>query len=228
MARPRLLFIDNDRDVIAELTTLLTAQGFHVESCDDAARSLDRIANECFDLILLELVLPRQNGLQICQAIRQRNLVTPVVILTGRQEVKYKVRALECGADDYITKPFEPRELVARLKRLVRRSQDAILTPRSYRGHTLSVDFLEAHVRRGGQTIKLTEREIRILRYLIYQRGAVVSRSQLLTEIWGYSSAALSRTVDTHIALLRQKVETDPHHPRVILTVHGSGYRFND
>jgi two-component system alkaline phosphatase synthesis response regulator PhoP len=209
------------------LTDRLTAEGYFVEHATDAASALERATSESFDAILLDVMLPGGNGFDICRAIRQRGLATPILMLTARGQVVDRVVGLKLGADDYLVKPFEMAELLARIEALLRRAPARTgVSPEGFRFGDVAVDFRRAEVTRGGRALELSAREFKLLRYFIEHRGATLSRDELLNEVWGYDAMPSTRTVDVHVAWLRQKLEENPRHPVHILTVHGMGYKF--
>ncbi len=173
-------------------------------------------------------MLPRRNGLDVCRDLRQRGITTPIIMLTARAQVFDKVVGLKIGADDYLTKPFEIIELLARIEALHRRAPVATpaLPPEVYQFGVVKIDFRRAEVERDGEAVELSAREFKLLRFLIEHRGDLITRDILLNEVWGYDAMPSTRTVDVHIAGLRQKLEPNPRHPQFILTVHGLGYKF--
>jgi two-component system, OmpR family, alkaline phosphatase synthesis response regulator PhoP len=224
---PRLLLVEDEAGLRLTLSDRLTSEGYAVDTADDGAVGLDRAATGTYDLIVLDVMLPRMSGLDICREVRRRGVTTPILMLTARGQVVDKVVGLKLGADDYLTKPFEAIELMARLEALLRRRPSA---PQSggeaYRFGDIVVDVRRAEVTRGGQPVDLSAREFKLLRHFIEHRGATLSRDELLTEVWGYDEMPLTRTVDVHVAGLRQKIERNPKSPEYILTVHGLGYKF--
>lgn len=212
------------------LTDRLTAEGYEVESATDAAEGLKRAIGAGFDLLLLDVMLPGGNGLDICKTVRQRGIQTPILMLTARGQVVDRVVGLKLGADDYLVKPFEMAELLARIEALLRRSTasaaGAAVVTETFRFGDVSIDFRRAEVTKGGRALELSAREFKLLRYFVEHRGAALSRDELLNEVWGYDAMPSTRTVDVHIAWLRQKVEDNPRHPQYILTIHGLGYKF--
>lgn len=226
---PRILLVEDEPGLQLTLSDRLRREGYIVESATDGQTGLDKAATGEFDLVLLDVMLPRKNGFDVLRDLRQRGLETPVIMLTARGQVVDTVVGLKLGADDYLSKPFEMMELLARIEaRLRRRSTPPASTPVSegYQFGEVRVDFRSAEVFRGGKTIDLSAREYQLLRYLIEHRNDVISRDQLLNEVWGYNAMPSTRTVDVHVAWLRQKIEPNPRHPQFLLTVHGLGYRF--
>ena len=181
-----------------------------------------------FDLIILDVMLPSKNGFDVCRHLRKNGVNTPILMLTARTELNNKVQGFKAGGDDYLTKPFDTPELQARVEALLRRAPAAARTElKTYEFDGIHVDFLKGRVTKRGKATDLGERECRLLRYLVERKGAVLSRDELLQEVWGYKSIPLTRTVDVHVAWLRQKIEDDPKNPQYIVTVHGQGYRFS-
>jgi two-component system alkaline phosphatase synthesis response regulator PhoP len=203
-----------------------------VEAAGDGVAGLERASAERFDLILLDVMLPRKNGLDVCRDLRQRGVSTPVLMLTARGQTVDKVLGLKLGADDYLTKPFEMMELLARIEALLRRAQGAAQSAASstqvstYQFGAVEVNFRTARIVKDGKPVTLSAREFQLLKYFIEHRGATLSREELLNEVWGYESMPSTRTVDVHVAWLRQKLEANPKYPEHILTLHGLGYRF--
>jgi len=177
------------------------------------------------DLILLDIMMPRISGWDVCRELRKRGINTPIIMLTARGQEVDTVLGLELGADDYVTKPFSVRELLARVRAVLRRP-GVRSEIESYSFGSVRIDFKQRLVFKGKREVKLTRKEFEIMKYFIAHRGEALSREQMLDEIWGYEQFPTTRTVDTHILKLRQKLEDDPEHPRFILTVHGSGYKF--
>ena len=227
MTVPRVLVVEDEAGLRLTLTDRLVSEGYAVETADDGAVGLERATREPYDLIVLDVMLPRMNGFDVCREVRQRGVTTPILMLTARGQVVDKVVGLKLGADDYLTKPFETIELMARLEALLRRRPSR---PQAggdiYRFGDVVVDFRRAEVTRDGHAIDLSAREFKLLRHFIEHRGATLSRDELLSEVWGYDEMPLTRTVDVHVAGLRQKVESNPKSPEYILTIHGLGYKF--
>jgi two-component system alkaline phosphatase synthesis response regulator PhoP len=227
---PRLLLVEDEVGLVMTLTDRLESEGFAVESARDAKSGLQRATEEQFDMILLDVMLPGGSGLDICRAIRQKGIQTPVLMLTARGQVVDRVVGLKLGADDYLVKPFEMAELLARIEAISRRMRP---TPsptisETFQSGDLHMDFRRAEVSKNGTLVGLSAREYKLLRYFVEHRGATLSRDELLNEVWGYNAMPSTRTVDVHVAWLRQKIEDSPRHPKYILTVHGLGYKFAD
>lgn len=224
----RVLLVEDEEGLILTLTDRLESEGFEVASASDGQAGFDEAISQSFDLILLDVMLPKKNGYDVCRDIRQKGIATPILMLTAKGETIDKVLGLKLGADDYLTKPFEVIELLARIEALLRRapahsngkSHDA------FRFGDVTVDFKRADVLKSDLTVELSAMEFKLLQYLIENRGVVHSRDHLLDQVWGYDAMPSTRTVDVHIAWLRQKLEANPKHPRYIQTVHGLGYKF--
>jgi two-component system alkaline phosphatase synthesis response regulator PhoP len=226
----RILLVEDEPGLLMTLTDRLVSEGFAVETATDGEAGLQRALAETFDLIILDVGLPRKNGFDVCRDLRQRSIGVPIIMLTARGQVVDKVVGLKIGADDYVTKPFEMMELLARIEALLRRVPPlpgaAGEAADVFNFGMIHADFRRAEVTREGERIELSAREFKLLRYLIEHRGATISRDELLNEVWGYNAMPSTRTVDVHIAWLRQKLEPNPHYPQFILTIHGLGYKF--
>lgn len=210
------------------VTDLLTSEGFEVHSATDGPSGLARALEEKFDLIVLDVMLPGKNGFEVCRELRQQGRDVAVLMLTAKTQVVDRVVGLKLGADDYLTKPFHPAELVARVEALLRRVKHDNLAPvRTFSFGNVEVDFEKGDVKKGGVPVSLAGKELQLLQYLVERRGKVVSREELLENVWEYQSAVSSRTIDVHVAWLRQKLEDNPQSPRHIFTVRGVGYRFS-
>jgi len=222
-----ILIIEDEPGLRQSLIDCLAARRYRVNSTRDGKDGLQIATDDQFDLIILDIMLPSMNGLDICGHLRQRNIHTPILMLTARGTLTDKVAGLREGADDYVTKPFEMEELLARIEALLRRSLTASRAQHDvYELQGIRIDFKNSRIVRDGRMTDLSEREARLLRYFLEHRGEVLTRQELLHAVWGYNFAPLSRTVDVHVAWLRQKLENDPRDPRLILTVHRQGYRF--
>jgi len=224
---PRLLLVEDEPGLVLTLTDRLEAEGYEVTSATDGQTALDRITAGAFDAILLDVMLPGRDGFDVCRTARQRGVTTPVLMLTARGQVIDRVAGLKLGADDYLTKPFEMAELLARVEALLRRvPPGAAGGIDQYRFGDVQVDIRRAEVRKGPLPIEVSALEFKLLKYFIEHRGATLSRDELLNEVWGYEAMPSTRTVDVHVSWLRQKLEDTPKHPQFILTVHGLGYKF--
>ena len=222
----RILIVEDEPGIVLTLTDRLAGEGYSVEAAADGESGLERASREAFDLVLLDLMLPRMSGFDVCRELRRRGIETPVIMLTARGQVVDKVVGLKLGADDYVTKPFDMSELLARMEAHLRRAQSAPHPAEGYAFGDIRVDFRKAEATREGQAIELSAREFQLLRYFLEHRGATLTREELLNEVWGYNAMPSTRTVDVHVAWLRQKLEDNPRHPQYILTVHGLGYKF--
>lgn len=222
-----ILVVEDEEGLRMTLSDRLESDGYTVECASDGQEGYRKAASAAFDLIILDVGLPRRNGFDVCRDIRQAGLITPILMLTARGQTVDKVLGLKIGADDYVTKPFEMMELLARVEALLRRAP--IRLPSQGGVHQfgpLRVDLRGTEVTRNGEPINISAREFQLLRYFVEHAGATISRSELLKEVWGYSAETFTRTVDVHIVSLRQKIENDPKHPKLILTVPGLGYKF--
>ena len=222
----RILLVEDEPGLVLTLTDRLTREGYEVESSADGESALERATTDNFDLILLDVMLPRVGGFDVLRELRKRGRETPVIMLTARGQVVDKVVGLKLGADDYVTKPFEMVELLARIEAKLRRAPLVIPAAEGYQFGDIRVDFRRAEVTRAGNPLELSAREFQLLKYFIEHRGATLTRDELLNEVWGYNEMPSTRTVDVHVAWLRQKIEPNPRHPQFVLTVHGMGYKF--
>jgi two-component system, OmpR family, alkaline phosphatase synthesis response regulator PhoP len=230
MTDRRILLVEDEPGLVMTLGDRLRSEGYQVESAADGQSGLDQASNTAFDLIILDIMLPRKNGLDVCRDLRQRGIATPILMLTARGQTVDKVVGLKIGADDYLTKPFEMMELLARVEVLLRRAAhhaSAAASGEVYQFGSIRVDLRRTEVHRHGKPVALSAKEFQLLRYLLEHRGTTVSRETLLSEVWGYGGVTSSRTVDVHVAWLRQKLEEDSHQPQWILTVHGLGYKLS-
>jgi len=210
------------------LNDRLHSEGYDVETAADGDEAVHLANARPFDLVILDLMLPKKSGLDVCRDLRQRGFHIPIMVLTARDQVIDKVVGLKLGADDYVTKPFDMMELLARIEALLRRSGGPQPSASAaYQFGRVRVDFRSTEVFLGEEKVQLSAREFQLLKYFIEHRGETLSRERLLNEVWGYNSAPQTRTVDVHIVWLRQKLEDDPKNPRWIATVHGMGYKFN-
>lgn len=224
--RERLLLIEDEPGLVLTLTDRLSKEGYSVDSATDGQSGFEMASSGAHDLIILDVMLPLKSGTDVCRDLRQAGHSVPILMLTARGQVLDKVLGLKLGADDYLTKPFDTLELLARVEALLRR-RTAPAAAKVLRAGPLRIDLRSTSVRRGDQIIALSAREFQLLRYLVEHRGETVSRETLLKEVWGYDATPETRTVDVHVAWLRQKVEQNPKLPQLILTVQGFGYRFD-
>jgi two-component system alkaline phosphatase synthesis response regulator PhoP len=222
-----ILLVEDEPGLVLTLSDRLRSEGYTVEAILDGAAAVERATRDPFGLIILDVMLPGKSGFEVCQELRERGFTTPILMLTARTQVTDKVKGLKIGADDYLTKPFEMAELLARVEALLRRgSRSGNEGPDFYEFGPLRVDMRHSEVFRDGAPAALSTKEFQLLRYLIEHRGKTLTRDELLKDVWGYSSAPSTRTVDVHVAWLRQKLENDPKQPKYIITVHGQGYKF--
>ena len=224
----RLLLVEDEPGLVLTLTDRLISEGYEVVAAPDGETALDLVGKQDFSLILLDVMLPGKNGFDVCRDMRQKGITTPVLMLTARSQVVDKVVGLKLGADDYLTKPFEMMELLARVEALLRRTPvaDQKDVSESYSFGSVRVEFRSTEVTKDGEPIELSALEFKLLKYFIENRGATISRDELLDKVWGYDAMPYSRTVDVHVSWLRQKLEPNPGHPEFILTVHRQGYKF--
>lgn len=222
----KILIIEDEPNMVIGIRDSLEYEGFQVIAAYDGLEGSDKALDERPDLILLDVMLPGKSGLDVCRELRARGVDVPIIMLTARSQEIDKVVGLEVGADDYVTKPFSIRELLARIRAHLRRASRQTVDVESFTAGSLELDLRKYRAWKNGELLELTAREFEILRYLIRHRGEVVTRDQLLDEVWGYSNNPISRTIDNHIAKLRQKIEDNPAEPRLIVTVHRLGYRF--
>jgi len=223
----RILLVEDEAALRMTLSDRLESEGYQVECATDGQQGYETGLNSNNDLVILDIMLPRKNGFDVCRDLRKAGLVVPILMLTARGQVVDKVLGLKIGADDYLTKPFEMMELMARVEALLRRAP--VSFPEQNGVHEfgrLRVDLRGTSVSRGGKIVPLSAREFQLLRYFVEHRGTTLSRDVLLKDVWGYNADAFTRTVDVHVASLRQKIEDDPKQPSLIITVLGLGYKF--
>jgi DNA-binding response OmpR family regulator len=223
----KILIVEDEPAMQMGLKDNLEFDGYEVDVASDGPGGLEKIMTSDFDLVLLDVMLPGMSGFEVCKRVRSKGKSTPIILLTARGEEIDRVLGLELGADDYVTKPFSVRELLARIKAILRRSGDH--PSESKNDHVklgkLDIDFLNFQASSDGQDVKMSHKEFEVLKYLYENRNELVSRYDLLENVWGYNDSITTRTVDNFILRIRQKIEKDPANPQIILTVHGSGYR---
>jgi two-component system alkaline phosphatase synthesis response regulator PhoP len=225
--RKRILLVEDEPGLRLTLSDRLASEGYVVEAAGNGSAARARLSTEPFDLVVLDVMLPDTSGFEVCRELRRRGLEMPVLMLTARGELADRVEGLRLGADDYLVKPFAMAELLARVEARLRRDGAPPPDPSAaYRFGDVEVDLGRSAVQRAGAPVALSAKEFQLLRHLIRQKGATLSREELLAEVWGYDEAPTTRTVDVHVAWLRRKLEPSPRRPRHILTVHGRGYRF--
>jgi two-component system alkaline phosphatase synthesis response regulator PhoP len=221
-----ILLVEDEEDLRTTLSDRLYDEGYVVHCAANGDEGFDQATCLPFDLILLDIMLPRRSGLDICRDIRKAGLATPILMLTARSETVDKVVGLKLGADDYLTKPFETVELLARIEALLRRMPARAARKETFEFGFLCVDLRATQVTRRGTPVYLSAREFQLLRYFIEHSGVTLSRGEILKEVWNYDASTFTRTVDVHVASLRQKLEEDPKQPQLIFTVTGLGYKF--
>lgn len=223
-----LLLIEDDAALSLLIEDRLRAEGYIVDVAGDGTAGYNLARSRSFDMIILDLMLPGMSGLEVCKNLRAEDIKTPILMLTALGQVSDKVVGLKLGADDYLTKPFEMIELVARVEALLRRPQTFVGAQgtKSYDFGKVHVDLVKMEVTNDAEPIELTAKEFQLLAYLIENRGKLLTREVIMNDVWGYETAVNSRTVDTHVAWLRQKLEVNPKHPQYIATYRGLGYKF--
>jgi DNA-binding response OmpR family regulator len=222
----KVLVIEDDAAILRGLADNLVHEGYEVFTATTGEVGYDLQKTHKPDLIILDLMLPRMSGLELCRKLRGEGVQMPILMLTARSEESDRVIGLDLGADDYVTKPFSLRELMARVRALLRRIQSSSELPDDLQFEGVEIDFRRYVARRHGKPVDMTRKEFATLRLLVARAGQVVTREELLNEVWGYEAYPVSRTVDNHIAALRAKLENDPSRPSHIKTVHGVGYKF--
>jgi two-component system, OmpR family, alkaline phosphatase synthesis response regulator PhoP len=221
----KILVVEDEEAIRMTLGDRLQSEGYTVDLAVDGQQGFQKATQSDFDLIILDIMMPKKNGFDVCRDIRMAGVVIPILMLTARGQVVDKVLGLKIGADDYVTKPFDAMELMARIEALLRRSSAPMQSDVHAFG-TLRIDLRGTSVTRDGQVVPLSAREFQLLRYLVEHAGTTLSRDVLLKEVWAYSTEAFTRTVDVHVASLRHKLEVDPRKPSLIITVPGLGYKF--
>ena len=223
----RILIIEDDAAILRGLKDNLEYESYEVLTAADGEEGYYLIKEKKPDLIILDLMLPKMNGYELCRKVRNEGVTTPILMLTARSEEMDRVHGLDLGADDYVTKPFSVPELLARIRAIIRRIQKAKTgdLPSNLHFGEVSVDFKCFEARKGDKVLEMSRKEFGILRLLAARAGEVITRDELLDEVWGYDQYPTTRTVDNHVALLRTKLEDDPSKPRHLITVHGVGYK---
>lgn len=221
-----ILVVEDDPAILRGLADNLKFESHDVLTATDGELAYRLIREKHPDLIILDLMLPRLSGYEVCRKVRSEGLTTPIVMLTARGDEADKVLGLDLGADDYVSKPFSVRELLARVRAILRRAQPPASAPDELRFDDVVVDFRRYEARKGDRVLDMTRKEFGVLRFLAARAGAVVTRDELLNEVWGYEATPTTRTVDNHIASLRAKLEATPSQPHHLLTIHGVGYKW--
>ena len=224
----KILIIEDEPDMVLGLKDNFEFEGYEVLTASDGMAGLERARSQKPDAIILDIMLPKLSGLEVCKALRSEGFTAPIVMLTARGQEIDKVVGLELGADDYVTKPFSIRELLARVRAILRRTDGTKKRLSRYRFSDVELDFEAYRAKKAGEALDLSPREFELLRYLIERKGDTVTRDKLLEDVWGYESYPSTRTVDTHLAKLRAKIGDSGSEPRWILTIHGVGYKFVD
>jgi two-component system alkaline phosphatase synthesis response regulator PhoP len=224
----KILIVEDEPDMVLGLKDNFEFEGYEVLTAADGATALERARSQKPDLVVLDIMLPKLSGLEVCKTLRGEGFESPIIMLTARGQEIDKVVGLELGADDYVTKPFSIRELLARVRAILRRTQGKKQRLARYHFADVELDFEAYRAKRAGASLEMSPREFELLRYLIERKGETVTRDQLLEDVWGYESYPSTRTVDTHIAKLRAKIGDSGSEPRWILTIHGVGYKFVD
>ena len=222
----KILIVEDEPNMIAGLRDNFEYEGYEVISAPDGVAGLERALNEAPDLVILDVMMPRMSGLEVCKQLKSKRPSLPIIMLTARGQEVDKVVGLELGADDYVTKPFSIRELLARVKAVLRRTRSLPKEQDRYSFGDVDVNLRSCQVSRKGKAMDFSSKEFELLKYFLCHPGETLSRDRLLEEVWGYDRFPTTRTVDAHIVRLRQKVEPKPEEPRFILTVHGTGYKF--
>ncbi|HEX7959449.1 MAG TPA: response regulator transcription factor [Terriglobales bacterium] len=222
----KILIVEDEPNMVAGLRDNFEFEGYEVLSAYNGVEGLERALAESPDLVVLDVMMPKMSGLDVCKQLKAKRPSIPIIMLTARGQEVDKVVGLELGADDYVTKPFSIRELIARVKAVLRRSRTLPKEHDRYLFGDADVNLHTCQVTRGGRDIELSAMEFELLKYFISHAGEVLTRDRLLEEVWGYDSYPSTRTVDAHLVRLRQKLEPDPEQPHFFLTVHGMGYRF--
>jgi DNA-binding response OmpR family regulator len=223
----KILLVEDDPAIRLAIAESLAAENYTVDEVNNATEAFKKVTNENYDLILLDLILPDMDGIELCKKLRDEDIRVPIIMVTSRKDEIDKIIGLEIGADDYITKPFSMRELLARMKALLRRVSFDIGKLSKYSFGNISVDFKKFEALKNGKLIKLSATEYRVLHYFIQHEGEVISRDRFLDDVWGYDSFPTTRTVDNFILSLRKKIEDNPSEPKHLITVHKIGYKFS-
>lgn len=224
----RILLVEDEPGLVLTLSDLLGGEGYEVESALDGPTGLAKAASGGFDLMILDVMLPGKNGMEVCREVRRQGKDIAILMLTAKTQLTDRVAGLKLGADDYLTKPFEPPELLARIEALLRRvKREKPERVERFQFGDVNIDFETGEASKGAARLNLAGKELDLLRYLIHRRGSVVSREELLESVWEYQPGVSSRTIDVHVAWLRQKLEDNPQTPKHIHTVRGVGYRFS-
>jgi DNA-binding response OmpR family regulator len=222
----KILIVEDEESILLPLEDNLRLEGYDVATAADGSAGLSMAADGGYDLIILDIMLPKMDGFEVCRRLRQDRVTTPILMLTAKSQEIDKVLGLELGADDYVTKPFSSREILARIKAILRRAKEPSQDSENVRFGDIDLDFVKYEARKGGRPVPLTALEFALLRFLVLNKGRVVHRNEILDRVWGKDVFVDPRTVDKHISLLRKKFEEDPQDPKYLLGVRGVGYKF--
>jgi DNA-binding response OmpR family regulator len=222
----KILIIEDEESILMPLEDNLKLEGYEVASAKDGQQGLAMATGQPYDLIILDIMLPKMDGFEVCRQLRQDRVMTPILMLTAKSQEVDKVLGLELGADDYMTKPFSSRELLARIKAILRRASEPLRGVDAFRFGDIELDFISYEAKKGGRPVPLTALEFSLLHFLVQNRGRVVDRNEILDTVWGKEVYVDPRTIDKHVSLLRRKFEDDPQNPKYILGVRGVGYKF--
>jgi two-component system, OmpR family, alkaline phosphatase synthesis response regulator PhoP len=224
---PRILIVEDEPGLVLTISDLLTAEGYEVAAATDGASGLAMAIEQRFSVIILDVMLPKKTGFDVCRELRQKGVDSAILMLTAKTQVVNRVVGLKLGADDYLGKPFEPTELLARIEALLRRvHKERRIAVRTFCFEDVEIDFERSEILKGGQRVEVAAKELLLLRYLVDHRDRVVPREEILQKVWQYDSQVTSRTVDVHVSWLRQKLD-NPQNPKHIQTIRGKGYRFS-
>jgi DNA-binding response OmpR family regulator len=222
----KILIIEDEKDLVTGLKFNLEARNYKVITAYNGEDGYDLALKEKPELVLLDIMLPRKNGYEVCREVKQKLPNIPIIMLTAKSQESDIVAGLDIGADDYITKPFSVLELIARIKAVLRRTKQNKVLPEVIRVGNLEIDFKKYVARKNKKLIELSNREFEIMKYFVEKKNEIVTREDLLNHVWGYESFPSTRTIDTHISILRQKIEDEPDNPKIIITMYGLGYKF--
>jgi len=222
----RMLIVEDDQSILRGLREAFAAEHFDIEAEADGLKGLSAARRKKYDVIMLDIMLPTMNGTEICRSLRAEGVQTPIVMLTSKGSETDKVTGLELGADDYVTKPFSIKELIARVHAVLRRQQAVVSELQECNVGDVHVDFVRQEARKGKTAIEMTSKEYQLLKYVVEREGQVITRAQLLDDVWGYEATPTTRTVDNYILSLRKKLESDPSNPRHLITIHTAGYKY--
>lgn len=226
--KSRILLVEDEEGLVMTIQDRLKEENYIVDTATDGEEGFKKALSDQYDVIILDLMLPKMGGLDVCKDLRSRDIETPIIMLTAKGQVIDKVLGLKLGANDYMQKPFEMMELLARIEVQLRKKsnkQEKHLES-EYSFADVTMDFRKMVIKKGGEVVTLSAKEFQLLKFLVENEGGILTRDQLLNEVWGYDALPSTRTVDVHIAWLRQKLEEDSRYPKHILTVHGFGYKF--